>query len=69
MHAIRRSGRWALSLLLAGILAVLVVPIGALAWYVRRFFFVIGPGRHDPERRAEPWRRAPSAFGQSCPDA
>jgi len=64
-----RSDRWALSLLLVIMLAVLVVPVGTVAWHLRRLLAVIRRRRHDPEHIGELSRRAPSAFGQSCPDA
>ncbi|HLB81746.1 MAG TPA: hypothetical protein VJJ54_01530 [Gemmatimonadales bacterium] len=36
VNDLKRSDRWALSLLLVIMLAVVVVPIGAVAWQLRR---------------------------------
>jgi hypothetical protein len=49
-HAVARSLRLALAALLVTLLAILVVPIGAVAWYVRRLLALI-PHRDATTRR------------------
>jgi len=60
MNDLTRLGRRALTILLVLVVAVLVIPMGTVAWQLRRLL---------AKNTRQPSRRVPSVFGQSCPDA